>query len=131
MRKLDLVFFLLGLVVIANTQGIVIINRGCNSFDSAGNCMTCSTRYFMDKSGICQPVNSNCNDYNQITGGCITCYSGFTIVEDTCLPSALFPSQTVFDPFCNQFEGSVCVKCAFGYYFDSNGKCKQSDPNCR
>ena len=54
----------------------------------------------MDEEGICQPVNINCNGYNRDNGACLSCYSGFVLIEDTCLPEVLFPAAQ-FDPFCN------------------------------
>ena len=124
--KLCLVFLL---ATLALAQNVVILNRGCNEFAPNGDCLTCSKRYYKDGAGICQPVNVNCNGYNPKNGACTSCYSGHTLIEDTCLPEFLFPA-TSFDPFCNSFEGNECVKCAKGYYFDSNKRCKQADPRC-
>ena len=122
--------FILGLLAIAHAQNVIILNRGCKTFDAAGACVECSTRYYRDDEGICQPVNPNCFTYDMSNGACTSCYPGFVPIEDTCLPEALFPSETPTDPFCNKFEGSKCVKCAFGYYF-KEGLCTQADPNCR
>lgn len=112
------VCLVLFLAVLAVQQNVVILNRGCKEFDANSDCLACSQRYYKDAQGICQPVNVNCNGYNPINGACTSCYPGFVQIEDTCLPEALF-SVVTFDPFCNQFEGDVCVKCAWGYYFDS------------
>ena len=132
MRRLIIASIIAGLVVLAQTQGVVILNRGCKEFNAAGDCTRCSTRYYKDDEGICQPVNSNCNTYNPVNGACTSCYSGFVQIEDTCLPEALFPNiAPVTDPYCNLFQDSKCVKCAFGYFFNAEGKCKQADPNCR
>lgn len=126
----NMTFALLFLMVtLAIGQNVVILNRGCKQFSVNGQCVACSQRFYRDEEGICQPVNVNCNGYNSATGACTTCYPGHVLIQDTCLPEALFPVST-FDPFCNKFEGDVCVKCAWGYYFDSNKRCKQADPNC-
>lgn len=132
MRKLVIASILVCLIAFAQAQGVVILNRGCKEFDAGGECVSCSTRYYKDDEGICQPVNTNCNTYNPINGDCTSCYVGHVIIEDTCLPEAFFPSlNTPTDPFCNTFKDSKCLKCAYGYFFNEEGKCKQSDPNCR
>ena len=104
MRRLVIASMLLCLITLAQAQDIVILNRGCKEFDASGNCLSCSTRYYKDEEGICQPVNPNCNTYDPVNGACLSCYSGHIIIEDTCLPEALFPNlKTPTDPFCNQF----------------------------
>ena len=50
-------------------------------------------------------------------------------MEDTCLPEAIV--SVLYDPNCNKFEGSKCVKCSFGYYFNFKGKCTLANPNCK
>ena len=34
---------------------------------------------------------------------------------------------------CNSINSKTgkCLKCSFGYYFDSNGLCVQKNPNCK
>ena len=82
----------------------------------------------MDLTKLCQPVNPNCNDYDKIRGDCLTCYSGFGLIEGTCLPGLVISSM---DPNCNKLENNICVKCSFGYYFGSDGKCLKADVNCK
>ena len=52
------------ILVLTLQQAITIRNRGCKSTDSKGVCTACSTRYFLDREKICQPVNPNCNNYD-------------------------------------------------------------------
>lgn len=73
-------------LILSNSQNVIYLNPGCNKFNEDGNCVSCSVRFYQDDNGICQPVNPNCNGYNPDTGACTTCYPGFAIVEDTCLP---------------------------------------------
>ena len=77
MRRLEVIAVIASLLIIAQTQGVVILNRGCKSFDPNGNCISCSTRFYRDEEGICQPVNTNCNTYNSVNGACTSCYPGF------------------------------------------------------
>jgi hypothetical protein len=110
------------------SQTIVIRNIGCKSYTPSGVCSACSTRYYLDAAAICQPVNPNCNTYNSSTGGCLSCYSGFGLIEDTCLPGIVSNS---FDPNCNTFNGSLCLKCSSGFFLNPSGKCQGVDPSCK
>lgn len=88
-RKKNILILLLSLLfVTAYTGKVIILNPGCKQFDSSGKCAACSTRFYKDKEGICQPVNPNCRDYNPTNGACTSCYDGFSIIEDTCLPKS-------------------------------------------
>ena len=100
---------------------------GCKSY-TAGVCTGCSTRYYLDSQQICQPVNPNCNTYNDKTGGCLSCYPGFGLIEDTCLPGIV---TNAFDPNCNSFKGNDCIKCSKGYFLNSNAKCQAVNPACK
>lgn len=106
---------------------MIIRNLGCKTY-SSGVCSTCAVRYYLDSNNICQPVNPNCNTYNTTNGACLSCYPGFGLIEDTCLPGLVSSS---FDPNCNTFKGDSCIKCSLKYYLNSNGKCKAVDPSCK
>ena len=122
-------YLLLALLVVgAHLQAIVIRNTGCKSFDAQNICIECSNRYFLDSSAICQPVNPNCKTYNTTNGHCLSCYPGFGIIEDTCLPGIV---SSNFDPNCAQFEGDVCIKCSKGFFPALDGKCKGVNPSCK
>ena len=71
---------LLSFLIFLTASNVVYLNPGCKSFDDDGSCAQCSVRFYKDSKGICQPVNSNCNAYNEQTGACLTCYPGFAIV---------------------------------------------------
>ncbi len=64
MSKRTLVALLiLYLACIVDAGNVIILNPGCRQFNSAGDCKQCSTRFYKNKDGICQPVNSNCRTY--------------------------------------------------------------------
>ena len=57
----------------------------------------------------------------------MACYTGYALDNDNqCVKSY----NDVNDPGCNSFENGICVKCSFGYYFDSQAKCRQIPPTC-
>lgn len=114
------------LLVLTVQQSIVIRNIGCKTYEK-GRCVACSTRYYLDAENICQPVNPNCNAYNITNGACLSCYAGFGLIEDTCLPGIFANS---FDPNCNTFNGDTCVKCSLGFFLNA-GKCQGVDPTCK
>lgn len=116
------------LMVLTTQQAIVIRNIGCKTYDSNGVCTACSTRYYLDAGKICQPVNPNCDTYDTVTGGCLSCYPGFGLIENTCLPGIVSSS---FDPNCNTFNGSLCAKCSNGFFLNAQGKCQGVDPTCK
>ena len=128
MQPKDALKLLLFLLLLATSFSQVIVrNLGCKSYNGKGVCASCSVRYYLDSNNICQPVNPNCNTYDSKTGGCLSCYPGFGLLEDTCLPGIVTSS---FDPNCNQFKGDQCAKCSNRYYLASTGKCKPVDPSC-
>jgi hypothetical protein len=114
-------------LVVAHLQGVVVLNRGCKSYNEKQQCVECSTRYYLDVGGICQPVNSNCNAYDPATGACRSCYDGWGLIENTCLPGVVTQS---FDPNCNTFRDNVCIKCSKGFFLSLEGKCTQVSPSC-
>ncbi len=85
--------------------------------------MRCAERTFMNSNGQCQKINENCRTYNDFTGNCLTCYSGFSLKLGDCAKGSLQDG-------CSQFDSNgKCNKCANGYYV-SNGGCELIDPQC-
>lgn len=114
-------------IQIIHTQVVTIRNLGCKTYNANKQCVECATRYYLDINAICQPVNPNCNTYNNKTGACLSCYPGFGIIEDTCLPGIITSN---FDPNCNTFSGSDCAVCSKNYYLSTSGRCQAVNPSC-
>ena len=108
-------------------QIVMIRNLGCRKSEE-GVCVECVTRYWLDSEAICQPVNPNCNTYDPANGACLTCYPGFGLIEDTCLPGIVTSS---FDPNCNTFANGTCEKCSVGFYQGAGGRCTAADTSCK
>lgn len=135
MKKfMNKIISILIILALSSCQNVVIINKGCREFKSGGECLSCSNRFYLDKEGICQPVNSQCRTYDNSNGACTSCYDGFAIIENTCLPD-LTPSQlfAILGPIsnCNQIDSDgKCLKCSLGFYFDGNRFCSKIPDTC-
>jgi hypothetical protein len=79
-KRILSVVLLLTLSSLVYSANIIVLNPGCRQFDSNGNCLACSNRFYKNKEGICQPVNNNCRTFNPDNGACTSCYDGFSIV---------------------------------------------------
>jgi len=126
--NISILLLLAVLMTLSFSQTIVIRNIGCKSSNTLGVCIACATRYYLDSQNICQPVNPNCNTYDSLNGACLTCYPGFGIIENTCLPGIV---SSNFDPNCNTFNGSACAKCSSGFFLNAQGKCQNVNPACK
>jgi hypothetical protein len=88
-----------------------------------GNCLACNSRYFLIN-GRCLPVSPLCNSYSSI-GLCTTCFTGYTVKKGACV------NLTSVDPFCLNFQGSMCVNCQNRYYIGLDGICVPINNLCQ
>lgn len=106
----------------------MIVIPNCLQVSIAGTCQNC-IQGFYPQGAACIPASPFCGSYNQITGICITCISGYSLVNDVCV-----------DPNCQSTDGqNICIKCVDGYYLDGNTPvlcrvipipfCMEIDPN--
>ena len=93
-------------------------NGYCLEYDAKGVCKNCVSRMYLDASGTCKSVDSNCDQYNKTTGACITCYPGFAIALNPVSATIICTIINSKDPNC-QIKGnsSSCAKCYPGYYY--------------
>ena len=60
-------------------------NVGCSAFDQNGNCIRCSDRYYNNvNTGSCAKVSDFCRTWDQNNGNCLTCYTGFELINGSC-----------------------------------------------
>jgi hypothetical protein len=108
--------------------GATADNYGCAQWTN-GVCTQCSYRYIA-MSQTCQPVNPLCQTWDN-TGKCLTCYTGYEICAEGCIPAPATPGPSYNQPLCNTFDSTgKCTKCATGAYFN-NGVCVQANANCQ
>ena len=75
----------------------------------------------------CMPVNILCQDFNQITGACLTCYSGYKLSNGLCIEGTAANT----DVNCKTTSQSgLCVEC-YSSFFVKNGKCEKLNVLCQ
>lgn len=129
MSKLIIATILLASFAIIGFAQTIVINYGCKSYSKDGTtCVLCSDRFYMDGSGICQPVSSACKTYDPSNGACLTCYDGYFLADVICAFGSL-PSASS-DPYCLKVVNQTCSQCSRGFYL-SNSTCVMVNPLCK
>ena len=92
-----------------------------------GFCLNCSLGYYFGINRKCKKIPDTCLNFDTGAEKCLACYSGYTLNNNSeCIKSAVEKT----DPGCNTFENGICVRCSFGYYFDSSNRCRQIPSTC-
>ena len=52
-------------------------------------CVRCASRTFLNSRKQCEKVSEDCRTYNDFTGACLSCYSGYALKMGRCLKSEL------------------------------------------
>jgi len=113
-----------GYVISANTCIVAAAVYIPNCDTVTGNiCGTCITGYF-PKNGGCEAVSLLCGTYDDRTGVCLSCTSGYVFQAGQCI----YPSMGI-DLNCIYYTGPYCSQCANGYAL-INYICGSIDPNC-
>lgn len=96
--------------------------QNCAVVNNQGNCAQCLPNFLL-MGNICLIQISNCAQYNNMTGVCIQCLSGYALSSDSL-------SCTVSDPNClNYGPQGVCLACINGFYLKAEF-CTQLPPGC-
>jgi hypothetical protein len=103
-------------------------DQNCAKYNSNNVCTQCSKGSIFNKNNVCITIDPSCLTYDQNTGACLTCYPGYEINGLTCVVSAIANNT---NPYCSKWQGNKCQTCAFGSFFDNNGICVVTDPNCK
>jgi hypothetical protein len=103
----------------------VTIDPYCAEFNQT-QCIRCALGTYNDSNGKCAKVSPLCRSFKDTTGNCLSCYNGYTLSNGSCIIISIS-----YDPNCNQFNGTICIKCSRGYAFDINQTCVQLDQQCR
>lgn len=90
-----------------------IFDPNCYIFEKNG-CSKCNNRFYLDKKYTCQPVQEECEDYNEQTGFCYRCSVGYVIKDGKC---------NMNNPFCLLYDSlGKCSSCIYGFDL-VNGNC--------
>jgi hypothetical protein len=75
-------------------------------------------------------LNVLCKSTNNVTGACLSCYQGYSLVNGNCVISVAASSNNT-DLYCIKVEGSTCTQCANGYFLNVSKICQQVNPLCK
>ena len=73
-----------------------IKDPNCLISDPNGKCLRCPDNFWI-KDGICSQINIACKTADQLTGACITCFTGFRLAFGNCV-------TLVQDPHCSNIN---------------------------
>lgn len=80
---------------------------GCSTWDWDNQvCLACS-KFWVMVDGVCRSVSPFCNTYDQSTGACTTCFTGYALNNGDCTPAPV--------SFCKVQDPNGCVNCYPGY----------------
>lgn len=108
------------------------MDPGCQIFSSStGICQKCSDRFYFNMMGKCTQVSARCQTFNSF-GQCRTCYSDYKLVSGDCQQQQPDNSSVATNPGCASWnwETKACLKCANGWYQNSQSLCVAGPSNC-
>lgn len=106
------------------------LDPNCASFNANGNCVLCSKGSSFNNFGVCASLDPSCLTYNPNNGYCLTCYPGYGL-DSTRVTCVVQAAQANPNPYCSKWNGTICLSCATGSYFNFNSICVLTDPNCK
>lgn len=85
--------------------------------------------------GKCTMQNPQCRTVDLNSGGCQSCWPGYTLVNSNCLinqqQSSSGPNPSS-DPYCLRVTNGICSRCSNGYYYSlKDNACTQFNPLCK
>jgi len=90
-----------------------------------GYCQRCIHGYYVQSPLQCSPVSILCVTYDQNTGSCLSCITGYFLQVGQCI----YPAMG-FDQNCMNYDVSAyCSQCRPGFYL-LNYVCARIDPFC-
>lgn len=57
----------------------------CKKFSPNNMCTQCAIKFFVNNNGKCSPVSPLCNNYDNLTGNCLSCYPGYVVSGGACI----------------------------------------------
>jgi hypothetical protein len=115
-------------MLITNICKQSIKDPNCQSYDSNNNCIKCIAKFYLSITGMCQGVSPLCKEYNNVTGACTSCWTGYVLSINACIVA----NSQNYDVRCSKRVGNTCVSCYSGYYLNSNTlKCTPQNLLCK
>lgn len=104
-------------------------NPLCANWNSSV-CVACAHRAYFDVSGVCNAVSEHCNTWDRLNGGCLSCYSGYDLVNGSCVYSPLNTAAPA-DSGCQTWVNGVCQACSTNWVFNPKGACTPVSDLCK
>lgn len=90
-----------------STKNIGPSDLGCAEWNWDNQiCIACS-RNWVALNGVCEKVSPLCNTYNNVTGACTSCFSGYALTDGSCSPAPI--------SLCKSEDSNGCLSCYGGY----------------
>jgi proprotein convertase subtilisin/kexin type 5 len=120
-----------GTCLFSSSNTAPVTDAGCKVWQN-GKCNQCSDFWTFNSNGACIPVNDQCKTYNTTDGECLSCYSGYDLVNGSCLYSESNSAKPT-DAGCSTWDwaNAKCTVCSTNWVFDSNGLCIPVSDQCR
>jgi len=100
----------------------------CQTFEN-GLCKKCYSGFFANSKGVCVQKNPLCKTSDDSTGACLTCFPGYIVSSEKCIPGI---SAINSDLNCKSVDQTnLCNSCYSGYYLNSAKTCIKLDPLCK
>ena len=101
----------------------IYINH-CENGDVGGGCQTCSSGYYLTKSGDSCTKDTNCYSGNRHIGICNKCIEGYYLDN---LDGKCKSNQEDNDfKYCKEADLGICNNCIYGYELGIDSKCSSS-----
>jgi proprotein convertase subtilisin/kexin type 5 len=95
-----------------------------------GSCQQCSQGYYLSNSRNCVQSNPLCKTSSSLSGACLSCYSGYTLVTGECVVGNSLSGNG--DPNCKTTAPSgQCTACYDSFYLSPQATCLRLDPLCK
>jgi hypothetical protein len=108
------------------TQQTATLDPNCYQFNGS-QCVICSSRFYFGTNGICVLVNPQCQNYDNYTGACTSCYQGYIVSNGNCIIGQ------IGDANCQNYNSitQTCSQCYNGYYINqTTGICTKMNTLC-
>lgn len=144
---------------VSNGSCLPARDSNCRTYTN-DTCSACYSGFFLSAARTCQAISPLCKLSNATTGACLQCFTGYSLVRNSCIAVSNDPNCISFSlsgqcaacssrfimksglctpisPLCKTYNTTTgnCISCYPGYYLSSGACIVGSDPaqdaNCK